>query len=48
MRFVMGIAESIVVLNFGEKITEGPPSEISRNPQVIEAYLGRKFSALAP
>jgi len=47
MRLVMDIADHVTVLNFGVKITEGTPDEISKNPAVIEAYLGRKFSAAA-
>jgi len=42
MRLVMGICEKITVLDYGSVIAVGSPAEISRNPQVIKAYLGEE------
>jgi branched-chain amino acid transport system ATP-binding protein len=48
MRAVMALSHRIVVLNFGERVAEGPPAAIANHPKVVEAYLGEEYVHAAP
>ena len=45
MKLVMTVSDRVVVLDAGQKIAEGPPAEVARNPLVLKAYLGEQLHA---
>jgi len=44
MKAIMPLCDRVVVMHYGEKIAEGPPGEIAKDPTVIQAYLGVSYA----